>query len=222
MSAYIHIVDGVPASLPLGKIVCVGRNYADHAKELNNPVPQEPVLFIKPSTALADLGEPVEIPTAWGSCHFEAEMTVLIGQPLTRCSEQQAADAIAGVGIGLDLTLRDLQAELKQQSLPWEKAKAFDGACPTSAFVTVPVDQLQSQQFQLRQNGQLKQDGNSVDMLTPVLPLLAYISQFFTLQPGDIVLTGTPAGVGPLALGDELQLSLSKKINLSTTIIERS
>ena len=148
-------------------------------------------------------------------------MAILIGQPLSSCSERQAADAIAGIGIALDLTLRDLQAELKQKSLPWEKAKAFDGACPTSAFVTVPVDQLQSQQFQLRQNGQLKQDGNSVDMLTPVLPLLAYISQFFTLQPGDIVLTGTPAGVGPLALGDELQLSLSNKINLSTTIKEK-
>jgi len=221
MSDYMHIVDGAPALLPLGKIVCVGRNYADHAKELNNPIPTEPVLFIKPSTALVTLDGPVVVPTAWGACHFEAEMAILIGQPLSSCSERQAADAIAGIGIALDLTLRDLQAELKQKSLPWEKAKAFDGACPTSAFVTVPVDQLQSQQFQLRQNGQLKQDGNSVDMLTPVLPLLAYISQFFTLQPGDIVLTGTPAGVGPLALGDELQLSLSNKINLSTTIKEK-
>ena len=221
MSDYIHIVDGVPASLPPGKIVCVGRNYAEHAKELNNPVPKEPVLFIKPSTALADLGEPVEIPTAWGSCHFEAEMTVLIGQPLTRCSEQQAADAIAGVGIALDLTLRDLQAELKQKILPWEKAKAFDGACPVSAFVTLPTAELQNQQIRLHQNGHLKQDGNSADMITPVLQLLAYISQFFTLQPGDIVLTGTPAGVGPLAAGDELQLNLSTKLNLTTHIIER-
>ena len=222
MSAYIHIVDGAPASLPLGKIVCVGRNFADHAKELNNSVPQEPVLFIKPSTSLADLGAPVEIPAAWGSCHFEAEMTVLIGQPLTRCSEQQAADAIAGVGIALDLTLRDLQAELKQQSLPWEKAKAFDGACPLSDFVRLPASELQDQQIQLRQNGQLKQDGNSADMITPVLQLLAYISQFFTLQPGDVVLTGTPAGVGPLAPGDELQLNLSTKLNITTHIIERS
>jgi 2-keto-4-pentenoate hydratase/2-oxohepta-3-ene-1,7-dioic acid hydratase in catechol pathway len=221
MSDYIHIVDGVPVSLPLGKVVCVGRNYAEHAKELNNPVPTEPVLFIKPSTALVTLDGPVAIPTAWGACHFEAEMTILIDQPLTNCSEQQAADAIAGIGIALDLTLRDLQAELKQKSLPWEKAKAFDGACPISAFVTTPAVELQVQQIQLRQNGELKQNGNSSDMLTPVLPLLAYISQFFTLQPGDIVLTGTPAGVGPLTLGDELQLSLSNKINLSTTIIAR-
>jgi 2-keto-4-pentenoate hydratase/2-oxohepta-3-ene-1,7-dioic acid hydratase in catechol pathway len=222
MFDYIHIVDGVPASLPLGKIVCVGRNYAEHAKELNNPLPTEPVLFIKPSTALASLDGPVAIPTAWGSCHFEAEMSVLIGQSLTRCSEQQAVDAIAGIGIALDLTLRDLQAELKGKSLPWEKAKAFDGACPASAFVTSPATELQNQQIQLRQNGLLKQDGNSADMLTPVLQLLVYISQFFTLQSGDIVLTGTPAGVGPLTLGDELQLNLSTKLNLTTHIIERS
>lgn len=222
MSDYIHIVDGVPASLPLGKIVCVGRNYAEHARELNNPVPKDPVLFIKPSTALADLRGAVEIPSAWGSCHFEAEMTVLIGQALTRCSEQQAAEAIAGVGIALDLTLRDLQADLKQKSLPWEKAKAFDGACPVSDFVTLPHSELQSQQIQLHQNGLLKQDGNSADMITPVLQLLVYISQFFTLQPGDIVLTGTPAGVGPLALGDELQLNLSTKLKITTQIIERS
>ncbi len=221
MSDYIHIVDGTPLSLPLGKIVCVGRNYAEHAKELNNPIPTEPVLFIKPSTALCSLDGPVAIPTAWGSCHFEAEMTILIGQSLSNCSEQQAASAIAGIGIALDLTLRDLQAELKQKSLPWEKAKAFDGACPTSVFVTAPVAELQDQQIQLRQNGELKQDGNSADMLIPVLPLLVYISQFFTLQPGDIVLTGTPAGVGPLALGDELQLSLSNNINLSSTIVKR-
>ena len=222
MSDYSHIVDAVPVSLPLGKVVCVGRNYADHAKELNNPLPSEPVLFIKPSTALADINQPIGIPTTWGCCHFETEMAILVGETLTCCSEQQAADAIAGVGIALDLTLRDLQSELKQKSLPWEKAKAFDGACPTSAFVTLPIAELQNQQIQLRQNGHLRQDGNSAAMLTPVLPLLVYISQFFTLQPGDIVLTGTPAGVGPLTLGDELQLNLSTKLNLSTHIIERT
>ena len=223
MSEYGHIVNGVPSQLPVGKVVCVGRNYAEHARELNNPLPTEPVLFIKPSTALNRLDKPVSIPTAFGSCHYETEMAILIGQPLTACSEQQAAEAIAGIGIALDLTLRDLQTQLKDKSLPWEKAKAFDGACPVSAFIAPPLTaDLQHQQIQLRQNGQLKQDGNSADMLTPVLPLLVYISQFFTLQPGDIVLTGTPAGVGPLALGDRLQVSLSNTIDLYTTIIERN
>jgi 2-keto-4-pentenoate hydratase/2-oxohepta-3-ene-1,7-dioic acid hydratase in catechol pathway len=222
MARYVHIVDGAQSSLTPGKIVCVGRNYAEHAKELNNPIPAEPVLFIKPSTSLIRLQEPVAIPTEHGDCHFETEMAILIGQPLTDCSEQQAAEAIAGLGVALDLTLRDLQNQLKEKSLPWEKAKAFDGACPISGFVAPPAAaELQNQRIQLRQNGELKQDGNSADMLTPVLPLLVYISQFFTLLPGDVVLTGTPAGVGPLAVGDRLQVTLSNHIDIATSIVSR-
>jgi len=219
MSNYSHTLDAQPQTLPVGKVVCVGRNYAEHARELNNPVPSEPVLFIKPSTALVKLEQPLAIPTKFGACHFEAEMAVLIGERLTGCNEQQAATAIAGVGVALDLTLRELQSTLKEKSLPWEKAKAFDGACPISAFVGVQkIADLQNQQIQLRQNGELQQDGNSADMLTPVLPLLAYISQFFTLSPGDIVLTGTPAGVGPLAEGDSLEISLGDLINVKTEV----
>jgi 2-keto-4-pentenoate hydratase/2-oxohepta-3-ene-1,7-dioic acid hydratase in catechol pathway len=219
---YSNILDGVPQSLAVGKVVCVGRNYAEHARELNNPLPTEPVLFIKPSTALANLQQPVSIPLQFGACHFETEMAVLIGECLTRCSEQQAASAIAGIGVALDLTLRELQSDLKEKSLPWEKAKAFDGACPVSAFVSLQdINDLQNQQIQLRQNGELKQKGNSADMLTAVLPLLVYISQFFTLSPGDIVLTGTPAGVGPLAVGDNLDISLGDTINVQTKIVGR-
>ncbi len=222
MTNYSHTLDALPLTLSVGKVVCVGRNYAEHARELNNPVPSEPVLFIKPSTALVNLERPVSIPLQFGSCHFETEMAVLIGESLTCCNEQQAVSAIAGVGVALDLTLRDLQSALKEKSLPWEKAKAFDGACPISAFVSMQnINELQRQQIQLRQNGELRQDGNSADMLTPVLPLLVYISQFFTLSPGDIVLTGTPAGVGPLAVGDSLEISLGDIINVQTEIVER-
>jgi 2-keto-4-pentenoate hydratase/2-oxohepta-3-ene-1,7-dioic acid hydratase in catechol pathway len=222
MTNYSHTLDASPLTLPVGKVVCVGRNYAEHARELNNPVPSEPVLFIKPSTALVNLEQPVSIPLQFGSCHFEAEMAVLIDEGLTNCNEQQAASAIAGVGVALDLTLRDLQSALKEKSLPWEKAKAFDGACPISAFVSMQnINELQRQQIQLRQNGELRQDGNSADMLTPVMPLLVYISQFFTLSPGDIVLTGTPAGVGPLAVGDSLEISLGDIINVQTEIVGR-
>ncbi|MDG1819650.1 MAG: fumarylacetoacetate hydrolase family protein [Porticoccaceae bacterium] len=220
MTHYSHTLDAVPQTLPVGKVVCVGRNYAEHARELNNPVPSEPVLFIKPSTALVKLEQPLEIPSKFGACHFEAEMAVLIGERLTGCNEQQAATAIAGVGVALDLTLRELQSTLKEKSLPWEKAKGFDGACPVSVFVGVQnITDLQNQQIQLRQNGELQQDGNSADMLTPVLPLLVYISQFFTLSPGDIVLTGTPAGVGPLAAGDSLEISLGNLINVKTEVV---
>jgi 2-keto-4-pentenoate hydratase/2-oxohepta-3-ene-1,7-dioic acid hydratase in catechol pathway len=201
----------------------VGRNYAEHARELDNPIPSEPVLFIKPSTALASLEEPVSIPLNFGACHFETEMAVLIGERLTCCNQQQAETAIAGVGVALDLTLRELQSALKDKSLPWEKAKAFDGACPISTFVSPEnINDLHSLQIQLRQNGELRQDGNSADMLTRVLPLLVYISQFFTLSPGDIVLTGTPAGVGPLAVGDHLEITLGDVINLETEVVERA
>ena len=217
---YRHRVNGAVLDLPVGKAVCVGRNYAAHAKELNNPIPTEPVLFIKPNTALVALGEQLSIPTQLGECHIETEICILIGDKITRgCDEAQAEAAIGGVGVALDLTLRGLQQQLKDKSLPWEKAKAFDGACPISAFVGVQkIADLQNQQIQLRQNGELQQDGNSADMLTPVLPLLAYISQFFTLSPGDIVLTGTPAGVGPLAEGDSLEISLGDLINVKTEV----
>ncbi|MFM1605299.1 MAG: fumarylacetoacetate hydrolase family protein [Porticoccaceae bacterium] len=219
MGNYHHIVNGRASDLPLGKVVCVGRNYAAHAKELNNPVPTEPVLFIKPSTSLVKLEEPLAIPSHLGECHFEAEMSILIGQSLSNCNHEQASEAIAGIGLALDLTLRELQQELKEKGLPWEKAKSFDGSCPVSGFV--PISQgtnLQDQQILLLQNQQIKQNGNTEDMLTSVLALLSYISQFFTLLPGDIVLTGTPAGVGPLKPGDQLSLSLSDSIHCITEV----
>lgn len=222
MQDYQHIVDGKKVDLPLGKVVCVGRNYAAHARELNNPVPTEPVLFIKPNTALAPLGSAIFMPSHLGECHFETEMTILIGQPLTQCTEQQAQQAILGVGVGLDLTLRDLQQQLKDKSLPWEKAKSFDGACPASEFVSPDkLGDLQQQRIQLRLNRQLRQDGSTADMLTAVLPLLVYISQFFTLLPGDLVFTGTPAGVGPLAVGDQLDIALSDVIRCQTQVCLR-
>jgi 2-keto-4-pentenoate hydratase/2-oxohepta-3-ene-1,7-dioic acid hydratase in catechol pathway len=219
MHRYSHFVDGKEWDLPLGKIVCVGRNYAAHARELNNPLPTSPVLFIKPSTALAAIDNEIIIPTDLGECHFETEMSLLMGKKLTNCSEDEAAAAITGVGLSLDLTLRDIQ-DLKDNGLPWEKSKAFNGACPSSGFVSrIHVGDLQNQQIRLYKNGQLQQDGNTSDMLNPVLPLLAYISQFFTLLPGDIVLTGTPAGVGPLQVGDKLALELSDLIHCKGEVV---
>lgn len=209
--------DGSPCALPPGKIVCVGRNYAEHARELNNPVPAEPILFIKPRTAIAALDEAIVIPQGQGACHFETEMAVLIGASLKNADEQQALAAIAGLGIGLDLTLRDVQDGLKAKGLPWEKAKAFDGACPLSAFV--PAAQcgnlpsvLGSTRIRLLVNGETRQDGNTADMLTPVLALLVYISRYFTLEPGDVVMTGTPKGVGPLLAGNMLRVVLGENL----------
>lgn len=218
----LHFANGRSAQIPAGKVVCVGLNYRDHISEMNSQVASEPVLFMKPPTALVSLEKPVAIPVAFGACHHEAEMAVLIGEQLTECTEQQAEDAIVGVGVALDLTLRELQAQLKQKGHPWDKAKGFDGACPASAFVDRDqVNDLQNLQVRLTLNGEVRQESSTSLMITPVPKLLAYISRFFTLMPGDIVLTGTPAGVGPLTPGDELTLELVDLVSVSTTVVAR-
>lgn len=201
--------DGAISALPVGKVVCVGRNYAEHAKELNNPIPTEPILFLKPATALVPMASDWMIPIDRGSCHIETEMALLIGKPLTRALESDCLAAIAGVGIGYDLTLRERQSALKEKGHPWEVAKAFDGSCPLSDFMAVDGLDWSTMKLQLVRNGELQQDGCSGDMITPVAQLLAFISQHFTLLPGDVVLTGTPAGVGPIAVGDHLRASLN-------------
>ena len=200
----------------LGKIVCVGRNYAAHAKELNNPIPSEPILFIKPASSAVDLNPGFSIPEDQGSVHHELEIAILIGQPLMNANNEQVAESIAGIGLGLDLTLRDVQAKLKEKGHPWERAKSFDGACPLTGFVSLPQfsnDDWQSISLdfglKLEKNGQLQQQGSSADMLFAILPLIAHMSEHFSLQPGDVVLTGTPAGVGPLEQGDNLSCTLS-------------
>lgn len=200
------------------KIVCVGRNYAAHAQELNNPLPQQPLLFIKPATALAVLEEPIELPPLPGRCDHELEIALLIGQPLCRASEAQCLAAVVGVGLALDLTLRDLQQTLKDKGHPWERAKAFDGACPLSRFVPAQGLDFSALALRLVRNGQLQQQGSSADMLFPVATLLADISHSFTLLPGDVVLTGTPAGVGPLQPGDTLEASLGELLQITTRV----
>ncbi|MFP5441771.1 MAG: fumarylacetoacetate hydrolase family protein [Gammaproteobacteria bacterium] len=216
---YAHrYADDSACTLPVGKVLCVGRNYAEHAKELNNPVPAEPILFIKPRTAIVPMQAPVAVPRAQGACHFETEMAVLIGAPLKNATEVQVRAAIAGLGLGLDLTLREVQDGLKAKGLPWEKAKAFDGACPLSAFVKPEkVADLADVRIRLVVNGEPRQDGNTADMLTPVLPLIAYMSTYFTLEPGDVVMTGTPKGVGPLNAGDALRVVLGENLLIVET-----
>lgn len=212
------IVEGQPYAHALGKIVCVGRNYADHAKELGNPVPDQPLLFIKPATAAVSMDKPLVLPEGLGSCHHELEVAVLIGQPLTAASAKQAEASIVGLGLALDLTLRDLQAQLKKKSHPWERAKSFDGACPLSAFVSPEGVDLSSIQFSLKRNGQLQQQGDTADMLFPIAQLLEEISQSFSLKPGDVVLTGTPAGVGPLVSGDQLSMQLQDRLTVEARV----
>lgn len=202
-----------------GKVVCVGRNYVAHAAELGNEVPEEPLLFIKPSTALTMMEPQFTIPMDRGEVHHETELALLLGHPLTRASTEQAASAIAGIGIALDLTLRDLQNQLKALRQPWEKAKAFDDSCPISRFVPATAfPRWDNIAFSLRVNGEPRQSGDSGLMIWSMLELAAAISQHFTLLPGDLILTGTPAGVGPLRPGDQLTLELAQHLHITSQV----
>ncbi|CNK74113.1 fumarylacetoacetate hydrolase family protein [Yersinia proxima] len=210
---------GALLEFPVNKVVCVGSNYAEHIKEMGSTTSVEPVLFIKPETALCDIRQPVAIPKEFGAVHHEVELAVLIGMPLKQANEDRAARAIVGYGVALDLTLRELQAGLKKAGQPWEKAKAFDGSCPISGFIPVAeFGDAQQAELSLAINDEIRQQGNTRDMITPILPLICYISRFFTLRPGDIILTGTPQGVGPMASGDMLKIGLNGK-TLSTRVL---
>jgi len=210
MSYQHQYIDGTRIHFPLGKVVCVGRNYAEHAKELNNPLPTEPMLFIKPGSCVVPLEGGFSIPEDRGSVHYEVEIAVLIGKPLSRKpSEEEVRDAISGFAPALDLTLRDVQNKLKNQGHPWEPAKSFDGACVLAPFVPGDaVEDLAGIGIRLTINGEVRQDGISGDMIFAIVPVIQEMAGNFNLQPGDVILTGTPAGVGPLHKGDELVLDL--------------
>jgi 2-keto-4-pentenoate hydratase/2-oxohepta-3-ene-1,7-dioic acid hydratase in catechol pathway len=210
MSYQHKYVDGTSIHFPMGKAVCVGRNYAEHAKELNNAVPTEPLLFIKPGSAVVALEGGFTIPADRGAVHYEAEIVVLIGKPLSKNpSREEVLDAISGFAPGLDLTLRDVQTRLRDKGYPWEEAKSFDGAAVLAPFVSADTfADLTDIGIRLTINGEVRQDGNSRDMLNPIVPVIQHMAACFSLQAGDVIMTGTPAGVGPLLAGDELVIEL--------------
>ncbi|PKG97466.1 fumarylacetoacetate hydrolase family protein [Paraglaciecola sp. MB-3u-78] len=221
MFEYKHIdSDGKNIDLPVGKVVCVGRNYLQHIKELDNEVPSEPLLFNKPSSALSVLNNPIVIPKNLGSCHNELEVAVLIKTRLCQSSIKEAEAAIWGVGLGLDLTLRDVQNALKKQGHPWERSKAFDRSCPMSQFVAKEkMKSLSNIDFSLSVNNEIRQQGNSQEMLFPILKLLVNISNTFTLLPGDIVMTGTPKGVAALVVDDQIIIELNEHFLIRTYVV---
>lgn len=194
---------------PIGKILCIGRNYVEHIRELGNETPAAPVIFSKPASSVIYDGGEVVIPAYSRDCHHEAELSVLIGTRARDLTPATALSAVAGYGIAIDLTLRDVQAELKAKGLPWDIAKGFDTACPLSPFVPAgQVGDPQHQRVRLTVNGRVRQDGETSRMITPVAELLSYLSGIFTLEPGDVVLTGTPAGVGAITFGDRITAEL--------------
>ena len=198
-------------SVAASKIICVGRNYAEHAKELGNAIPDRPVLFMKPPSSLRSLAQGIVWNRALGECHFECEICLQIAQPLSQVTDPVAAlQAVGAVTLGLDLTLRDLQNELKAKGQPWERAKAFDGACVLGDWVAVEhIGDMNALELSLSVNGVQREHGVSSDMLFDIATLLVDINQSFSLQAGDVIMTGTPAGVGALHQQDRLSMTLT-------------
>lgn len=187
------------------KIVCIARNYVDHAKELNNAVPTTPVLFLKPDTALLQ-GNAFFLPDFSADMHYETELVIRIGKNGKHIDESFALNYVDAITTGIDFTARDVQARQKEKGLPWEIAKAFDQSAVVGSWQDAdPVRNGRPVHFSMHRNGNLVQQGNSQDMIFSVARQISYASTFFTLRQGDILFTGTPSGVGPVAPGDKLE-----------------
>lgn len=198
-----------PNKTNVGTIYCVGRNYALHAKELNNPIPKEPVIFTKARSTLCPLSGEIELPQALGRCDHELEIVVRIGKDLYNGSEDEVLAAISHYGLGLDLTLRDKQSEFKDKKYPWDLAKSFVNACPVAPLIPFENGKdLKNIDFSMTVQKSPRQQGNTADMLFDIVSLIQFISARIPLMAGDLIMTGTPEGVGPLNDGDQLSFTM--------------
>lgn len=189
------------------KIICVGRNYAEHAHELNNPVPPQPLLFLKPDTAQLLNGDPLFYPSFTQDLHYEVEVLLKICKNGKNIQPEFAKDYYQEVSVGIDFTARDIQQHCKENGHPWEIAKAWNRSAAIGTFVPKESvsDESGNLQFSLKKNGETVQEGNTADLITHFDDLLVYISQYFMLLRGDVIFTGTPKGVGAVAIGDQLE-----------------
>ena len=198
------------------KIICIGRNYAEHAKEMKSEVPKEPVFFMKPDTALIKDNEPFYYPEFTKDLHHEVEIVLKINKSGKHIEEQFAHKYYDEIGIGIDFTARDVQAKCKEKGLPWEKAKAFDGSAPLGLFLQKSsFENIGAIDFKLNVNGVLRQQGNTKDLLFSFDKIIAYLSQFITLKTGDLIFTGTPEGVAAVNIGDRLDCFTEEQKMLS-------
>ena len=199
------------------KIICVGRNYADHAKELGNSAPKEPVIFCKPDSAILQPRNPFVIPPWTKEVHHELELIMRIGKVGKYIEPKYALSYVDSISVGIDFTARDIQSELKKAGLPWEKAKGFDGSAAIGRWIKGSPNK-KNYEIQLFKNNDLVQKGNTRDFIFSIEELICYISQFFTLKSGDIIFTGTPSGVASVEAGDELICKLDGNSLLSLSI----
>ncbi len=201
------------------KIICIGRNYTEHAKELNNAVPEKPIFFMKPDTAIVRNNDPVYYPEHTKDLHYEAEIVIKICKKGKHINTMFASNYFNEIGIGIDFTARDLQAECKKRGLPWEISKGFDQSAPISEFIDKSnFDIVNGIKFSLSINGTKKQNGNTKDMIFSINHIIAYVSKFVTLKEGDLIFTGTPAGVGPTEINDHFVASIEGKTMLDFVI----
>jgi 2-keto-4-pentenoate hydratase/2-oxohepta-3-ene-1,7-dioic acid hydratase in catechol pathway len=186
------------------KIICIGRNYAEHAKEMNSDVPTEPVFFMKPDTSILKNGSDFYYPDFTKDLHHECELVIKIDKNGKNIAEKFADKYYSSMSLGIDFTARDLQAECKSKGLPWEKAKSFEHSAPISTD-WVSADNLIEAKFSLKKNGELVQSGAVTDMIFNINQIISYVSRYMTLKTGDLIYTGTPSGVGPVVIGDKLE-----------------
>jgi acylpyruvate hydrolase len=200
------------------KIICIGRNYAEHAKEMKSDVPTEPVYFMKPDTSLLKESD-FYFPDFTGDLHHEIELVLKISKAGKHIEEQFAHKYYEEIGLGIDFTARDIQAKCKEKGLPWEKAKAFDNAAPIGNFVKKEeLGDLNNIRFELKINGETRQSGNSKDLIFSFDKVIAYVSRFVTLKTGDLIYTGTPEGVGPVKIGDKMEGFINGKLFLTLNV----
>ena len=194
------------------KIICIGRNYIEHAKELKNPLPEQPVFFLKPDTSLVIRNRPFFYPEFSKDIHYEIELVVKINKNGKHIQEKFAHTYYDEIGLGIDFTARDIQQNCKKNGLPWEIAKGFDNSAPISKMISIhDLTDKENIQFHLKLNGKVVQEGYSVDMIFSFDQIISYLSQFMSLKMGDLIYTGTPAGVGPVKIGDLLEGFLEDK-----------
>lgn len=203
----------------VGKIICVGRNYPEHAKELGNEVPEFPIIFLKPASNLAYDGNEIVYPNYSNEMHHEVELVLLIGKLIKNATEDEAEKSIIGYGVGLDMTLRDLQTQLKSKGHPWTLAKCFDTSAVVSEFVSTDTYKYNSQEIiALYKNGNLQQHSSLNKMIFSPVKIVKYISEKMTLETGDLIFTGTPDGVSKVERGDVLKASISNIGELTNVI----
>ncbi|RWS06817.1 acylpyruvase FAHD1: mitochondrial-like isoform X2 [Dinothrombium tinctorium] len=204
------------------KIVAVGKNYAAHIKEMGSEVPSKPVFFLKPATAYVTEGNPIKIPKGCTELHHEVELGVIIGRKACDVEEKDAMDYVGGYTVALDMTARDWQLDAKSAGLPWSLAKGFDTSCPVGQFIPKEqISDINSLPLWCKVNGQMRQNGNTKDMILKVPFIVSYASNFFTLEPGDLVLTGTPSGVGQVKAGDCIEAGLGDIVKIKFDVVNK-